>query len=355
MELITKDFKNAVVKASKGCGNDKLAPLTTYMCLNVQNNLLYLRTTDGANFLVVKLPVKSKDFTAVVECDSFVNLIKKTTSEHITIELQDDSLHIKGNGKYTIACLLDEHGQPFEFPLVENSFDLDNCDTVNVKSKVFKVVSDVCTASVAKVLDVPVLTGFYFGDCVLTTDSLKLCSFDVDVFKRPVLLSASTIKLLTLFNEENVLVAFSNNDIIFKSDSMCLYASQMQDIESYPVEVLQSLLDMQYSATCSVKKYLLLATLERMSIFVNEYEKNAVMLHFTKQGLELSSKKANEIIPYDSSENFVEFSCLVELPKFKEQINTLQEDTVLLKYGVEDNICISENKIIHILSTMEES
>lgn len=354
IELITQELKNMAVKASKGASNDKLSPLTTYLGIDVKDGVLCLRTTDGANFLVVKKKVKSEDFSVVVECDSFVNLIKKTTSEHIVLDIADDVINIKGNGKYVVPCVVDEHGQPFEFPKAEQSFSkLEN--PVKVKSLVFKTVNDVNTASVSKVLDTPVLTGFYFDtDGVYTTDSLKLCVFDVNVFKRKALLTLDMIKLSTLFTEEDVMVYFVGNDVVMKSESVEIYGTQIDDIETYPYETLKQLLETEYESQCTIKKVLLNAALDRLAIFVSDYEKNAVNLEFTAEGLVLHSKKASELIPYDTSENFEHFSCVLELPKFKEQVNTIREDIVGFEYGNAEVIVIKEPKITHVLSTMEE-
>lgn len=356
LELITSEFKRMVTCAAKGAGSDKLSPLTTYLGIDVKDNTLYLRTTDGSNFLVCKKPkVTCENFAVVVDCDSFVNLIKKTTSEHIILNVEDDVIKIKGNGNYQIACVTDEHGEAFVFPAAENNFDLLAFQPVKVKSKVFETVFEVNTASVSKVLDTPVLTGFYFGtNGVMTTDSLKLCVFDVNVFKRDVLLSLDFVRLATLFTEEDVKVYFIDNDVVMETGNIVIYGSQMQDIETYPVEALQGLIQQEYSSKCVVKKALLLAALDRLNIFVTEYEKNGVTLHFTKDGLELYSKKAKELLPYDESENYKDFSCLLELPKLKEQIATIREDVVGFAYGNPNIILMEEPKVIHILSTMEE-
>lgn len=354
LELITNEFKNMLVKAAKGAGNDKLAPLTTYLGIGVRDNTLYVRSTDGANFLVMcKNNVVCEDFDVVVECNTFVNLVKKTTSEHIILDIQDNVINVKGNGYYHVACVVDEHGQSFAFPKAEKNFIL-GVPTLTIKSKVMQVVNDVNTASVAKVYDNPVLTGFYFGDSVMTTDGMKMCVFAVNVFKTPVLLSLDFVRLSAMFVEEDIEVFILENDIVFRTNSMMLFGSQLTDIDSYPVDSLQNLMDVDFESVCTIKKALLSSVLDRMSIFVNEYDKHAVRIIFKKDGILFKTKKAEEKIPYDTSENFRDFNCLIELPKLKEQVNTLQEDIVEFVYGNPDFLRFNENKITHILSVMEE-
>ena len=53
IDIITSELKDMVSRVVKGASCDKLIPLTNYIGFEVKDNVLCLRTTDGANFLSI--------------------------------------------------------------------------------------------------------------------------------------------------------------------------------------------------------------------------------------------------------------------------------------------------------------
>lgn len=196
---------------------------------------------------------------------SFAKLVSKTTSEHIILTIEEGVLTFKGNGYYHIELVLDENGDILQFPDVSIEIPED-VKAVRVKQPILQAVYDICTASLAKTIENPVITGYYFNDRVMTTDSLRLCVYSVNVFKRPALLPIELLKLSTLITEEDVQVYFVDNDVIIKSKTIEIAGTQLEDIESYPVEALDSFLETEFPSTCTIKKSLVQAALDRLSI-----------------------------------------------------------------------------------------
>ena len=111
IDIITSELKDMVSRVVKGASCDKLIPLTNYIGFEVKDNVLCLRTTDGANFLsIYKDKVKAPNISCVLPVASFAKLVSKTTSEHIILTIEEGVLTFKGNGYYHIELVLDENG-----------------------------------------------------------------------------------------------------------------------------------------------------------------------------------------------------------------------------------------------------
>lgn len=356
IDIITTELKDMVARAIKGASCNKILPLTNYMGFEVVDNTLYLKTTDGLHYLTVcKDKVKCEDFACVLLVQTFAKLVNKTTSEHIILTVKDGVLTVKGNGYYHIELVLDENGDILQFP--DTSIEIpEDIKAVKVKQPILQAVFDICTASLSKTMENAVLTGYFFDKNVITTDSIKLCVYSVNVFKRPALLSVEMLKLATLIPEEDISVYFVDNDVIFKTETMEIAGAQLEDIETYPVEELESFLETEFPSNCVVNKGLVLSALDRLNIFVSEYDKNTIKLVFTKDGMKIISRrtKAEEIIPYTESESFEEFECLVDIQQFKDQLNALVTDSIDLSYGSPQAIKIVEGKVVQILSLVDE-
>ena len=111
IDIITSELKDMVSRVVKGASCDKLIPLTNYIGFEVKDNVLCLRTTDGANFLsIYKDKVKAPNISCVLPVASFAKLVSKTTSEHIILTIEEGVLTFKGNGYHHIELVLDENG-----------------------------------------------------------------------------------------------------------------------------------------------------------------------------------------------------------------------------------------------------
>ena len=87
VSISTVKLQEAVSKAIKGVGNNKLIPLTSLMCVEVINSEMTLITTDATNYLYVKENVNSDDFYAVIDANTFAKLISKMTCENVVLNI----------------------------------------------------------------------------------------------------------------------------------------------------------------------------------------------------------------------------------------------------------------------------
>lgn len=354
LKLKTLKLQEMVSKAIKGASNNKMIPITGLMAIVLKKGVLTLITTDATNTLkVMEKNIEGDDFYAVVQADIFSKLVAKITTETITLTLKENSLEVKGNGTYSIELPLDEEGQLIKFP--EYKFDT-KVEKSEINLSTVKVLLNANKAALAQTMEVPCLTGYYFDDKVLTTDTFKVCSTDIKVFPDKVLLPAELMELLALMDEEKITVQVSGNKILFSTNNVIVFGSQLEGIEDYPSEAINAYLETEFKSVCKLPKGAVLNLLDRLALFVATYDKNGVYLTFTKDGVIFSSKRSNgtELIKYQGSENFQPFTCCVDIELLKSQISAQTEEVVELWYGHEKAIKMTSGKITQIVALLED-
>ena len=100
----------------------------------------------------------------------------------------------------------------------------------------------------------------------------------------------------------------------------------------------------------------MLQLLDRLSLFVGTYDKTAVRLTFTKDGLQVESKASSgvEIIKYVDSQNFREFTCLVDISMLTQEVKAIQSDVIEMYYGEDNAIKFVDGSITIIVALLED-
>lgn len=352
-------LKDMVARAVKGASNNKLLPITSLMKVELKDSELSLVTTDATNYLYVKRDkIVGDDFYAVVPVDIFSKLISKVTCENVVLDVNDSILKVKANGNYSIELPLDENGQTIKYPdpfkQFSNIGDVDceiNLSTVNV-------ILDTVKPALAVTLENPCYTGYYVGEKVVATDTFKIASMNVKLFDTNVsyLISPELMNLLGLMTSEKIGVIFRDTDIVFKTDDCVVIGKAMDGIEDYAIDAISDLVDIDFGSSCKIPKSVLLQLLDRLSLFVGTYDKNAVRLTFTREGIQVESKASNgiEIIKYVDSTNFKEFTCLTDIGMLTQEVKAIQSDVIELYYGEDNAIKFVDGNITIIVALLED-
>jgi len=355
----TEKLKEMVSRAVKGVGNNKLIPITSLMAIEVKNNTLTLITTDATNYLyVIEEKVVADDFYAVVDANTFSKLISKMTSENITLEIKNGLwvLHVSGNGNYKIELPLDENGEPIKYPDPYDSLKLSATDAGTINKTTVQVILETIKPALAVTLENPCYTGYYIGDQVVATDTYKIASMDVKLFDSPKLVSAELLDLLAVMNAEKINVEMVNDDVVFITSDCIVCGKFMDGIEDYAIDAIMGLVDTEFDSFCSVPKSQLLQLLDRLSLFVGTYDKNAIRLTFTQAGLQVSSKAANgvEIINYLSSVDFKDFTCVIDIQMLTQEVKAIQNDAIEIYYGEDNAIKMTDGNITIVVALLED-
>ena len=357
LTVATVVFQEMISRALKGASQNKLIPLTGLMAIELKNGELTLTTTDGSNFLYVRQHnVEGEEFYVVVQVEQFSKLISRITSETTTLELDNSVLTVKGNGTYKIELQLDEEGNLIKYPNPLDNVQLEGNGT-EVNLTTIKTILNTNKAALAVTMEIPVYTGYYVGDRVVSTDTYKICGLDVKLFDKPMLISPELMNLLDVMTEEKINVDILEDGVLVFSTSDCVvFGHEMDGIDDYAIEAISGLLDEEFESSCKVAKAELLATLDRIGLFVGTYDNKAISLTFTKEGLSIANKQSSgvEVLPYLASDNFKAYTCNIDIVMLTQQVKALSTDAVHISYGNDKSIKITEGNITQVIALLEE-
>lgn len=357
LTMNTVKLQDMVSRAVKGASNNKLIPITSLMAIELKaDHVLTLTTTDATNYLYIdENKVEGDDFYVVVPVDMFSKLIARMTCENVTLILHPEIkiLEVKGNGNYKIELPLDENGQLIKYP---DPYKSDVSSDIKLNLSTVRVILDTLKSALATTLENPCYTGYYVGDSVIATDTYKIANMDINLFNMPVLVSAELMNLLSVITEENIRVSINKDVLQFATDTCRVYGRAMEGIEDFAVEPIMSLVNTEMDSWCSLNKTQLLQVLDRLSLFVGPYDKNAVRFTFTREGLEISSKASSsvEMIPYISSKDFREFTCMIDVQMITQEVKAIQTDVIDMYYGEDNAVIMKDGNITIVVALLED-
>ena len=361
MKIQTEVLQKMVSKAIQGASNNKMIPITSLIGIEFkEDNLggkgnLVLMTTDGSNQFRINTEVEGTgNFYTIVNADTFSKLVGKTTKEFITLENKENYLEVTGNGSYKLEIAINEEGEMVKFPEIKNIEGNELAANLANLQEAIKTAK----ASVAKTMEVPCLTGYYISDNMIATDRQMIFSMNHELISEPVLISSEMAELLLLVEGSEIIELIKkDNNLIFYNKSFTIAGKELEGKESYPVQAIEGLLNTEYKNTIKVNKQELLNVLDRMNLFVTDYDEGGVYLDFTEAGLIVRSQKSNaeEIVDIEGSldpEN--RFNCLADIEMLKAQIETISTDIVEIHYGQDTSIKLLDGNCTHIISLLEK-
>lgn len=356
LTIKTEIFKEMISRAIKGASQNKLIPITGLMAISLRGSSLTLITTDASNYLYIKQDnVVGDDFYVVIQVEQFSKLISKMTCESITLECSDNVLNVKGNGDYKIELPLDEEGNLIVFP--DPYADVEITESTEVNIATIRTILNTVKPSLAVTMEVPVYTRYYVGDRVIATDTYKMASINSNILNtEPILISAEMMNLLDVMTCEKIGFTKIDNTIVFSSPDCLVYGHIMEGIEEYAIEPITELLDEEFSSGCKVDRNSFLSILDRISLFVSQYDNRAITLTFTDKGIDISSKASTgiETLTYLESDNPVPYTCSIDIEILTSQIKANVSETVDLKYGNENTIKIVDGNVIQVTALLED-
>lgn len=357
LQMNTEKLKDMVSRAIKGAGNNKLIPITSLLAIEAKNDKLTLITTDATNYLyIVENKVVADDFYVVVDANLFSRLVSKLTCDNVILEIDNNILKVNGNGNYKIELPLDENGDLIKYPDPVAKLDLSTAKVKVINRSTVQVILDTLKSALAVTIENPCYTGYYVGQNVVATDTYKIASMAIPMLDEPKLISPEFMDLLSVMTTEKIELYVINGDIVCSAPDCVVCGKFMEGLEDYAIDAIMELVNTSFSSVCSIPKSTLLQLLDRLSLFVGPYDKNAIQLTFTQDGLQVSSKTANsvELIKYVASDKFKDFTCSIDIQMFVNEIKAIQNDIVELYYGEDNAIKMTDGNITIIVALLED-
>ena len=355
LQVKTDVLKEMVSRAAKGASNNKLIPLTGLIAISFKDNQLRLITTDGTNYLYIKQNnIVSDDFYAVVQVEQFSKLIGRMTCDTVSMEVVSNILNIKGNGDYKIELPLDEEGEAIIFP---DPMGNEKVEGIDVNLSTIKTILTTIKPALAVTMEMPVYTRYYMGKRVVATDTYKIASMDVDVFGiEPFLITSEMMNLLDVMTCEKIQFHKHENVLVFNSPDCDVFGYAGEGIEDYKIDAIGVLVDEQFESSCKLNKNSFLSVLDRISLFVSQYDNKGITLTFTQKGIDISSKSSSgiETLEYMESEGFKPYTCLIDVEMLAQQIKANSADAICLQYGNDSSLKITDGNITQIIALLAE-
>ena len=350
----TTQLQNLVTKAVKGASNNKLLPLTSLMSVDYDGNgKLSLTTTDYTNYLVISatdISMSDDEIHAVVNAETFAKLVSKMTSENVTLEQSEGFLRVYGGKcdyKIEIAVDVDGSNIVLKAPEFEKAVD----ETVKLQS--IKNILNTAKSALATTTEAPCYTAYYVGANVFTTDSYKVCAIKEQLLNEPVLIRADTMDLLDLA-QSDLKCGVDGDSLKFETDdgTFALTTKTEEGIQSYAVDALTQYVKSEFEAKCTMRKNDLLQALDRLVLFVNEYDRNVINLLFDTDKLTLTNKKqaGREEVEYTGGKTEKMFECAINIEHLVSQIKAHPIDDVTISYGLSNCIKIESGDITQIIA-----
>ena len=359
LTLKTDTLKEMVSRAVKGCSNNRMFPLTSLIAIELKDHTLTVTTTDMTNYLYVRNSrVEGEDFYVAVPADIFSKLVGNTTSENITLNAQPSYLEVIGNGTYKISLVLDENGDNVRFPnYTENLID-NEIGTIHLTT--IKVILNSLKPALAVTLENPAYTNYFIGDIVVASDTQVVNSMDTKLFAKmdkPLFISSELMNLFNVMTEENISVRYDGKVVQFVSDECIIHGELFDYTDDYDIDQIMQVNAIPFESSCKIKRAAFLQLLDRISLFIGDYQDGAIDLKFTKEGLMVESKAqlGAETIPYAESNNFRDFVASIEISVIKRQVKAQSADMLEIYYGQDNAIKLVDGNITSILGLLTEA
>lgn len=358
LTIKTDIFKEMVSRSIKGASQNKLIPLTSLMAIQLKDNVLTLITSDASNYLYINQDnVAGDEFYVVVEIEQFSKLIGKMTCENITLEVEDKILKVKGNGDYKIELPLDEEGNAIIFPDPVAKVKKPKKKPIEIDIATFRTILNTIKPALAATMEVPVYTRYYMGEIVMATDTYKISSLNADVLHTdPLLMAADTMNLLEVMTCEKIAFQRVDDILLFTTPDCIVYGHEVDGVNDYQIDKIGKLLKQQLKSKCKLDRNALLAILDRIGLFVGQYDNKAIILTFTETCVEISSKASTgvEILNYIESEEIIPCTCNVDIDMLSTQLKASAAETIQMQFGDGKSLRFVDGNITQMISLLYE-
>ena len=343
ISLNTIALKEALSKCGKCAKNDKTAPLTQLINIKTKDShTLVFTSTDERNTFSYFLRDDTAEFESIDICvliDQITKLVSKfnCTNTQISISNSKSELNICGDGNYKISIPIDATGKPIEYPEIEVEEPITDVYRGSISSIIS--AAKYCEGSILKLtLDIQVedypRTNYYFGKDIISLVGFLATRVSGNYLPFEALVSPVTLKLLSLFSDEDFCAYKTKTYNVFKSKDCVMYTVEPEGLDAYPTEVASQLIDSISGNVVNISASVLTSALNRLNLFTDDRSDNSIKVVFNKDGM-FAYTIDNACVEQISSEPCEDFSCYINVTSLISILKAYSTDVIRLYYGDE--------------------
>lgn len=355
IKLNTKLFASLLSRAAKCSLKNSVDILAELIEIKLKDNVLSLRTTDTRNTLVLRMPgVTGDDFSAVISVTLFEKIVNKTTKEEIELHIDDTAVTLIGNGTYKFARPIEgnSHIELAPIGLISDPDLRVELKLDNIRAAI-KYNGDFVGSAFVD----PTISGFYFGDNVVTTDGYNACFLKSKFFTNDVMLYDSSVNLLNEFDGDTVIFLKKGSHVQFYNGTALLNTVAHQETSNFPSSELSNYLEDTFASGVTISVKEAQSVLDRVMLFVDgRIGSSAAILSFEESGIVVTDKggSVNEVIAFKNPVNFQPFTCKVSAPDFNKALSLDVSDDVILRYGNDMSVRLDAGDVTRILALVPD-
>ena len=362
MKVKTAVLKELVSKVNVGVGGDKKHPITELIGIKVENGYIQLESTDLNNYVFVTNEIDSDEsFETTVVAEKFIKLVGKITSDTTELLIDGGNLVIKANGVYTIEVSLDEtDGEVVKYPDPRID-DTNTFASQEIKTEAIKNAIQIAKLSLATTDERPALTNYYVGDSIFATDGCVVTEYKVKLLDKAVLISSKLMDIIASVADSTFDIVVADDHISISSTGIEVYSKIVDSASEYATDAVKQFISTKFDKWVKVRTADILSALDRISLFVDKYDNQAVRLVFDRNNVVVSNVKSGseELVDYTekkvdkSKKKFEAYEVFINVQMLTEQLKSYVGEVVTINYGTDFAISLSSESTTQIVSLME--
>lgn len=364
IKLKTTVLRDMLNKAIKVCSFNKMLPLTGLVEIETNEQGLSLKTTDNITTMVITEKIEGLTPARVtVDANIISALVNKITTEEIELIISDSALTITGNGVYNLEIRVDESGEVVKLPAINQ--ELANSANKEFDFKGIVERLNICKSAIPGGEDSGELKNYYLKDMIIATDQLKVSAVSniPSMVNEELFISNELGKIIMELGFIKANYARNNENLVIVGENFIINSVMLMDelnkFKEVTLNGIQGLINLDYNNKVTIKKNDLLNLLDRLSIFVTEYDSNSIDLIFLQDNIKATNQKktCDETISYETAQTtgLVEFRSILNIEHLKQLLMVLPNETVEFQFDNSiPSLKIVDGDIIQFLGLMGE-
>lgn len=348
--------------------SNELSIVTETLQLKANNTTLSMSVTNREYFVEIKLNLdQPENFHATVNANLFLKLISQITTASIELDVNGNSLVVKGNGTYKLPLICD-NDKLLELPeIIINNVTSEQ----SIHSDILNSILNYNTKELTRgTISKPVQKLYYIDNNGAITFTSGACvnSFNLSQPIR-ILLNQRIVKLFKLFQNVDVKMSLGfdslSDEIIqtkvkFETKDVVLTAVISCDdtlLNSVPVNAIRNRSDKTYDNSIVVNKDAMLQTINRLLLFSSgigsrEIIKPYSMFEFNQNEVKVwdVNKQNSETIAYANNTAINEtYTATLDLVDLKSVLENRIDEYITLNFGDHQAFVLVKNNIKFVI------